>query len=372
MFGKKAPVSNLTNNDLPDNLSAVSRPEDKIIQEISVHKMPKDYKSGSFSYDEYFGAPKAGASVVKVNESHVPSAAEQKTAPSSIFAAPSAPKTEIANGSSKKLAIIIGSGAGVLVLVAAYFLVVYLMPKKTATPIVNNAVNIPTTPHVVKNEVPTTSVPVILSSSTIATSTNPASSTPVVVPTSSAPVISSQPLFDTDLDGLNDLEEVALGTNPGKADSDGDGYNDLAELSKLYNPSGTGTIDQDVNISKYTNPTYKYKIDYPKLWTMASVNKDASIIFTAADNSFIQVVSQPNDKKQNIKDWYSSEFSQLASDSQMIKVAGVDAVSSLDGLNIYFTDAAKKTVYVISYTPIDNTKPAYREIMQMMMATFAF
>jgi hypothetical protein len=376
MFGKKAPVNNLLDEKVADGMSAAPRPEDKIIQEISVHKMPKDYKAGSFSYDEYFNSAKPGANTIKVSETSAPKSTTNSVSTPVTPSAPNvvAPKSNTEKAKAKNMGMMIIGGVVILVLVAAYFLVTYLMGgQKTVKPVANN--NISVTPHVVKNTAPSTTEPVMIPTSTVATSTEITTSTiPVVATTtpSSTPVITGQALFDSDMDGLNDQEEAVLGTDPNKADTDGDGYNDLAELSKLYNPSGKGTIDQDVNIAKFTNSTYKYKIDYPKVWTTQSVNNNASEIFTDADNSFVQVVVQSNDQKQNIKDWYNTEFSQVVSADQMIKVAGVDAVSSLDGLNIYFTDAAKKNVYVISYAPIDDTKPAYREIFQMMIATFAF
>ena len=42
---------------------------------------------------------------------------------------------------------------------------------------------------------------------------------------------------DTDGDGLTDKEEVELGTDPLNTDTDGDGYSDLAEVNASTNPS---------------------------------------------------------------------------------------------------------------------------------------
>ncbi len=46
---------------------------------------------------------------------------------------------------------------------------------------------------------------------------------------------------DTDSDGLPDLFEQAIGTNPNLADSDQDGYNDKDELTRGYSPEQAGT-----------------------------------------------------------------------------------------------------------------------------------
>ncbi len=49
--------------------------------------------------------------------------------------------------------------------------------------------------------------------------------------------------FDTDGDGLRDIDEIEVWkTDPTKPDSDGDGFADGFEVLKGYNPAGTGTL----------------------------------------------------------------------------------------------------------------------------------
>ncbi len=48
------------------------------------------------------------------------------------------------------------------------------------------------------------------------------------------------PALDSDSDGLTDLQEAQLGTDPNKADTDGDGFNDGQEVKAGYNPLGPG------------------------------------------------------------------------------------------------------------------------------------
>lgn len=50
-------------------------------------------------------------------------------------------------------------------------------------------------------------------------------------------------MTDLDSDGLSDMEENALGTNPAVADTDGDGYKDGEEVKNGYNPFGEGKLD---------------------------------------------------------------------------------------------------------------------------------
>lgn len=51
-----------------------------------------------------------------------------------------------------------------------------------------------------------------------------------------------EPKNDPDADGLANLEEFYLGTNPLVADTDGDGYNDGREVLDGYNPSYEGRV----------------------------------------------------------------------------------------------------------------------------------
>lgn len=52
---------------------------------------------------------------------------------------------------------------------------------------------------------------------------------------------------DTDGDGLADVLEQGLGTDPNNPDTDGDGYNDYGEVKGAYNPRGAGQLKFDNN-----------------------------------------------------------------------------------------------------------------------------
>ncbi len=42
---------------------------------------------------------------------------------------------------------------------------------------------------------------------------------------------------DADEDGINECEELALGTNPNNADTDGDGFSDADEVERVSDPT---------------------------------------------------------------------------------------------------------------------------------------
>ncbi len=107
------------------------------------------------------------------------------------------------------------------------------------------------------NVVPPTDTPTFTNTPTptdtpTATETPTATDTPTATPTPSIP--------DTDGDGLNDVQEALLGTNPNDADSDDDGLNDGQEvMTTLTDPldpdsDNDGLSDGDEVNTTNTNP----------------------------------------------------------------------------------------------------------------------
>ncbi len=319
--------------------------EETLAQNIVVHKMPKNYKAGTFSYDDYFNRN---------------AAAGAKGASSVV------PQTK-----GKKTGIIIMLVGAVVIGLLAYGAFVYLktpekfsflsfLQPKTTTPVVNTPVKPVVTVPVI---VPTSTFSLVTTTEEVVTSTvatTTPTTTPVVVPTT---------VTDTDADGLSDAEEALLGTDANAADSDGDKYNDLTELVGLYNPAGAGKLIDNANIKKYVNAG-KYNLLYPKSWKLDLVDKGASVIFTAADQSFIQVVTQANDKKLGAKAWYEAEFGNPVLDSQVVKYNNWEGIKSVDGLIVYLTDQSLKNIYIISYTPVSDKALSYINIFEAMVRSF--
>jgi len=80
---------------------------------------------------------------------------------------------------------------------------------------------------------------------------------------------------DRDLDGLTDVEEEKLGTDPAQEDTDGDGLKDFQEV-KIYhtNPLKADTdgdgVSDGLEVYQSDNPLGPGKIDWSKIHIIAS------------------------------------------------------------------------------------------------------
>jgi hypothetical protein len=314
-------------------------------------------------------------------------------------------------GSSGKQSNLVGAIimiVGILVLGSAVYLayIFLINPKSTPAPVVNNpVVSNPApvvTPPVITTPTPTpvatttplavatttpivspvaTTTPIIASSTApiVATSTAPAtaSSTPAVSVGSSASILTTGALpsgsvvADDDKDGLSNAEEAIFGTDPNKADTDGDSYLDGAEVLNLYDPASAGKITANPHIAVYQDPAAKFSVDYPKIWTTQNLNSGQSIIFTAADNSFIEMIAMPDTGKMSIKDWYNSMFPDTpAADADVISKNGWQGIFHQSRETFYLADAAKNNIYTISYTSVSANQPDYYHIFLLMINSF--
>lgn len=277
----------------------------------------------------------------------------------------------------KKIGMFIIGGGLIAVIVLVYLAYVYVI-KPVASPKASPIVNQNT---VANNNQVEAVIPAPVSSTPV-TNVNEASiplSTSTTVATSSASstiifpgdekIIKTAPqvIVDSDSDGLNDLEEAILGTDPKLVDSDGDTFNDLDELTLGYNPAGLGKLSDNKNLAKYS--VASYEILYPITWTLKPLTTDNAVIFSAPDESFIQLSVQKNIDKQDIISWYKKEFvvSDIPSTQLIVNPSLGAGIISDDGLTAYFTDSAQANIYVLAYTPLDDTKLAYPNIFKLMI-----
>lgn len=173
---------------------------------------------------------------------------------------------------------------------------------------------------------------------------------------------------DDDQDGLSNEEETALGTNSKSSDSDGDGFTDLAELNNGYNPTGTGKIDADAGLATYLNTTFNFSLLYPADWNRTIATTDDSIIFTAPDKQFVQVLVQPNADREDIVSWYKKTFSvETIPNTQLVSNPGWDGVRTPDGMTAYLTNKDKSYIFIATYNVGGTKIIKYKNIFEMVL-----
>lgn len=179
------------------------------------------------------------------------------------------------------------------------------------------------------------------------------------------------PLIDSDNDGLNDGEELILGTNPDLEDTNGNTYGDSVEINNSYDPVASGKLSGNTNLAKQVNSTYGYELLYPKNWTPQSLNSDSTLTFTTLDNSIIQVSVQENTDKQSILAWYNNALPDVTVTYDKLKSNdNWDGIMSNDGLNFYLTDKKRANIYVISYIAAVEGRMAYPSLFKLMINSF--
>lgn len=283
------------------------------------------------------------------------------------FALPPAPRRNF-----QMVGLIIIAASFIFISGLAYFSYVFIIK-----PAANNNQEIVNTPAVVSSpatttpaapispvsEVPTNDLSVVAPAAVdLATSSAAATSTGIVVTGTTLP-----PLVDSDNDGLNDEEEMILGTAATSSDTNANTYSDLTEINNNYNPTGAGRLAAAASLAQYTDPNLGYRLLYPKNWPVQSANNGATIIFAAPDESLIQIYAQDNPEKAGILSWYEESFPGATPSYDKLKSAATwDGIISEDKLNFYLTDKKHDNILVVSYVPAVTGRIAYPNIFQLM------
>ncbi|MCU0680109.1 MAG: hypothetical protein MUF50_02265 [Planctomycetes bacterium] len=344
--------------------------EEKINKEVIIHNMPVDFRSGKFE--------------------QVAPSAEIKTSNTISSQTTSLPPTKPNNislskvsDSPKKMGLII-IGGGVIVVGILIYIVVSVVIKPAAkqkvlveTPVENTEVvneeELNTEEIVTPNvlETPNTNINLSSGLGALNSSESLVSSSVEEVNTNPDQVVSPLALKeakDGDADGLDDEEEIIFGTNSTKTDTNNNGYEDRAEILNLYNPSGIGKLVDSNLVTKYTNSDFNYNVLYPKNWNARAMNNGSSVIFSAPDESFIQLVVQPNNEHKDIATWYQAQFPGKTDVTTPATVSNFTFLKTTDDLIVYITDKDQKNIYIFSYTPL--SAPIYKTVFEMMIKSF--
>jgi hypothetical protein len=265
---------------------------------------------------------------------------------------------------------------GLLVYLSYKFIISPSAQSPTAVAISTTTLNsVVVTPTSSESAVPISVATTSLDLSSLASSTvTVATATSALVTTTTSDSVgeasssSVAAILDSDHDGLTDEEELVLGTSATSTDSDGDTFSDLAELTSGYNPAGTGKLVNNKNLATYTSKIPSLSLLYPKAWQVKSLNNGATIIFTAPDESLIQISVQDNPTKATILSWYGDTFPNSSVTYDKLKdTATWEGIAGTDGLNYYLTDKKRSQIIIFSYIPAVEQRVAYPHILQLMI-----
>lgn len=168
-----------------------------------------------------------------------------------------------------------------------------------------------------------------------------------VVEVENSEVIISAP--DSDNDGLSDQDEEVFGTDPLLPDTDGDGYPEADEIRQGYNPLGEGRIGAQV-IDRLVNDAFGYELSVPALWPQQLLSEGQVLIFTAPDESLVQITAEENLDNISIANWYEQAFPGAELSYDRLRTGpGWEGIMSSDGLNLYITDNGYGRILVVSF-----------------------
>lgn len=187
------------------------------------------------------------------------------------------------------------------------------------------------------------------------------------------PLLSMLDIIDSDDDGLSNVTEKSIGTDPFNPDSDGDGYSDREEILNNYNPLGDGSLVDNFKLSLYFNANAGFALFHPNSWQSKIIDEETvQFLAPLPDKEIIQVSSESTDTVyDNVVNWYQSEFSDyeiLSADSLVQSSYGI-GIQSADNKFVYFLGESGKEVFVISYiTAEDDMKQM--DIFKLITSTF--
>ena len=145
--------------------------------------------------------------------------------------------------------------------------------------------------------------------------------------------------IDLDSDGLTDIEETLLGTDPATTDSDSDGFTDGAEVAAGFDPAAPSTKLSDSNIFKaYTNVSPAFDVVVPSGWTEErNPGEQSTVRFIALNGDAIVFTVRSNNDDASIDSWYAATFPERTRTALTSRV-----VASLPSRE----DMARREVYI--------------------------
>lgn len=177
-------------------------------------------------------------------------------------------------------------------------------------------------------------------------------------------------LVDSDGDGLSDLAERYIGTDPFNPDTDGDGYEDLQEILNGYNPLGEGLLPEDFIIQKYQADNFSFF--HPRDYEVEQIDDDAWLL-SMEDGAMIQVSRRFNQLQQNVFSWYSREFDFFSPipNERLIRTGLGQGILNENGTILYFASPDLDYIFVVSYFSLEEEFNYFSELA-IVIDTFQY
>jgi hypothetical protein len=174
--------------------------------------------------------------------------------------------------------------------------------------------------------------------------------------------------IDSDSDGLSDLAEEFMGTDPNNPDTDGDSYSDYEELINGYNPLGDGLLADDFPALIYEdNNLFFY---YPRNF-VAEKNDNNSWSLIAPDDARINIERETTNY-DNLFNWYQDEFddySWISEERQIINKELGRAIISSDASMIFMLSKETNYLFKIDLEISENNDFNYYSQLALIVNT---
>ena len=289
----------------------------------------------------------------------------------------------IKSPSNKPLIIAAIILVAVIVLVGAYFIYDLSVQKQVASQqAANNAALQSSTPVVepVNEGVAetTTTEPVTTTEPEATSTAEEATSSPEAATTTEPAVVAPAISRDSDNDGLTDMEEDVIGTNPAKPDTDVDGYKDGEELLSGYNPLSDGSQGKSrlfeadfIASAKSDFSQNNFSFLYPNRWKVSFVPENGQAIISIDTGEIIRLSSRANEQNISAMNWYLQLHPQISvSQLKQISTPQLTGFFTPDGLSAYLTDANKQRIYSFEYLTSPQSEFRYPALFAMVINNF--
>lgn len=168
--------------------------------------------------------------------------------------------------------------------------------------------------------------------------------------------------LDSDADGITDVEESLLGTNPQLFDTDGDGYGDGAELKGLYSPLAKGAGINAMTSLKRVD-LRGMNLLLPQTWKVTSTPDDTNALsIDTGSLAFWKISSRAVDTAQS--KFVLEELRARSGAIPLVTKSGVEGVLYDKGLMLSFV--MNGTMVDVSYITNGATTIEYRALFDLM------